>query len=1170
MSMTSNAAVSLDDKYLLERGRVFLSGTQALVRMLIAIRQRDDADGLNTGVFVSGYRGSPLGGFDFALWNGRSFLEARNIRFVPGVNEDLAATAVWGSQQLNLKPGAQVDGVVGVWYGKGPGADRSLDAFKHANAAGVDPRGGVLAILGDDHGCESSTLAHQSEEVMVSARIPVLFPANLAEYVEFGVKGIALSRFSGCWVGFKAVSETVDGSATIDVDPLGIEIAVPVDFVPPPGGLGIRFPDPPLEVEKRLHGPKMQAVAAFARANPFDATIWRPASPKLGIVATGKAYVDTRQALDLLGVDEDRAASLGLALYKVGLIWPLETTGAVDFAAGLDELLFVEEKFGIVEEQFRQALYDLPDRPRIVGKRDENANILLPSSGVLSPVQIALVIGERIMRQGGDEKLATAIAVLRQRRQSAVSPASMVRKPYFCSGCPHNTSTRVPEGSRALGGIGCHGLALQMPERRTEFRTHMGAEGTTWIGQSLFNGGQHIFQNLGDGTYYHSGSLAIRAAAAAGINITYKILFNDAVAMTGGQPHDGPLTAPAITQQVAAEGARKIHVVTDDVSKYPADAGFAPGVRIFPREQLDESQRELRDTPGVTVLIYDQTCAAEKRRRRKRGLYPDPPQRVFINDRVCEGCGDCSAKSNCVAVKPLETDYGRKRQIDQSDCNKDFSCLQGFCPSFVTVENAVIRRPQKRSLKASPGLAEGLQPPVVPALDRPWQILITGIGGTGVITMGALIGMAAHVEGLGATALDYTGLAQKNGAVMSHIRIARSGDELHAVRIADGQCDALIACDMIVAAGSAAISRLSPQTRAVINGTVQPTSDFIGNPDMEFNDPLVRGALVSLLGPNADFVDATELAVAATGDSVATNTFMLGYAWQKGLIPLKQESLLRAIELNAVAVEANKATFAIGRRAAIDGSAAQTGVAARPAATEDLATLVDRRKAELVGYMNVDYAARYAAVVDKAVRYEQPLRQSRGFARSVAENLFKLMAYKDEYEVARLYADKDFTRKLKAQFEDGFTLRFHLAAPMISRRDPATNELIKRAYGPWILPFFRILAKAKFLRGTWADLFGHTAERKTERRLIEEYIALVDEVGSRLKTANAELATEIMNWPRGVRGYGHVKDRAIEKNRDYLDSLLAKFGAAGGRPASHSGDTTSLGATPERLKDVVS
>ena len=1141
MSSEDNT-VSLDDKYALEQGRVFVSGTQALVRLLIAIRQRDQAAGLNTGVFVSGYRGSPLGGFDNALWKARSFLEARNIHFAPGVNEDLAATAVWGAQQINLNPGSQVDGVAGIWYGKGPGADRSLDVFKHANAAGVDPKGGVLAILGDDHGCESSTLAHQSEEVMVSARIPVLFPANLSEYVEFGVKGIALSRYSGCWVGFKAVSETVDGSATIDIDPVGITIHAPTDFVMPLGGLNIRNPDPPLEMEERLHGPRMGAVAAFARANPFDTTIWRPSSAKIGIVATGKAYIDTRQALALLGIDEARAQDLGLALYKVGLIWPLETRGAVEFATGLDELMFVEEKLGIVEDQFRQALYDSPGRVRIVGKHDEEGKALVPSFGVLDPVRVALVIGERLMRNGGDRELEQAVAALRKLRNPAVLPANMARKPYFCSGCPHSTSTRVPEGSRALGGIGCHGLALTVPDRRTEFRTHMGAEGTTWIGQAPFNGGQHIFQNIGDGTYYHSGLLAIRAAAAAGINITYKILYNDAVAMTGGQPHDGPLTVPAISLQVAAEGARAIHVVTDDVDKYPPGTLFAPGVKIVPREQLDQSQRELREIPGLTVVIYDQTCAAEKRRRRKRGLYPDPPRRIFINDRVCEGCGDCSVKSNCVAVKPLETEYGRKRQIDQSDCNKDFSCLNGFCPSFVTVEKGVVRRPGKGSVTALPMLADAdLPAPVMPDLDRPWQILITGIGGTGVITLGALIGMAAHVEGLGATVLDYTGLAQKNGAVMSHIRIAHSKDELHAVRIADGQSDALIACDMIVAAGPSAFSRLSSKTRAIINSTVQPTSDFIANGDMDFNDPLVRGALVKLMGSNADFIDATDRAVAATGDSVATNAFMLGYAWQKGLIPLKRESLLRAIELNAVAIESNKRAFAIGQNAAVDRGAANAASAPKPSAPKDLESLVERRATELVRYMNAAYAARYRSVVDAAVEYEAGLSSPLGFARSVADNLYKLMAYKDEYEVARLYSDDAFIRKLKAQFEDGYSLRFHLAAPLISRRDPITHELIKRTYGPWLLPFFKLLAKAKSVRGTWADPFGRTSERKTERRLIEDYVALVHEIGARLNDGNADIALEIMNWPNGVRGYGHVKERKLAESRAQLAKLRLQF-----------------------------
>jgi indolepyruvate ferredoxin oxidoreductase len=1158
MSTTDGATVSLDDKYTVEKGRVFLSGTQALVRLLLALRQRDRAAGMNTGVFVSGYRGSPLGGFDYALWRARAFLEAENIHFVPGVNEDLAATAVWGSQQVNLKPGSQVEGVAGVWYGKGPGADRSLDVFKHANAAGVDPKGGVLAILGDDHGCESSTLAHQSEEVMIAARIPVLFPSSLAEYIDFGLKGIALSRYSGCWVGFKAVSETVDGSATIDVDPLGLDIRIPQDFVPPAGGLGIRWPDPALEVEKRLHGPKMQAIAAFARVNPFDKAIWHPSRAKVGIVATGKAYVDLRQALDLLGIDESRAAALGLALYKVGLIWPLEIKGAVDFSTGLDELIFVEEKLGIVEDQFRQALYELPHRPQIVGKRDQAGDVLFPSAGVLDPIQIALKIGERLLRRGADSGVSEAVAALKLRRDVPVAPTTLVRKPYFCSGCPHNTSTQVPEGSRALGGIGCHGLVLQMPERRTEFRTHMGGEGTTWIGQSPFNGRQHIFQNLGDGTYYHSGLLAIRAAAAAGINITYKILFNDAVAMTGGQPHDGPLTVPAITRQVAAEGARKIHVITDQVDKYPTDAGFAPGVVIYHRDRLDQSQRELRETPGLTVLVYDQTCAAEKRRRRKRGTYPDPPKRVFINERVCEGCGDCSSKSNCVAVKPVETDFGRKRQIDQSDCNKDFSCIEGFCPSFVTVLNGVVRRPSKaHPVPGVPRIDEAGPAPILPDLDRPWQILITGIGGTGVITLGSLIGMAAHVEGLSATVLDYTGLAQKNGAVMSHIRIARSSDELHAVRIADGQSDALIACDMIVAVGPSALSRLSPSTRAVINDTIQPTSDFIRDGDIDFDNPATRDILATLMGGNANFINATELALASTGDSVATNAFMLGYAWQKGLIPLKQSSIERAIELNAVSVDSNKQTFRLGRLVAQGGpvvrSSAPSPILGGTAVPTGVEAIVAQRKSDLKSYQSATYASLYERVVDRAVQAEARLEQTRGFAESVARNLYKLMAYKDEYEVARLYSDGEFLRRISRQFESGYKLQFHLAPPLISRRDPTTGELIKSTYGSWMLPFFKTLAKAKFLRGTWADPFGHTAERKTERKLIQDYIKLVDEIGEQLTDANCEQAIEIMNWPQAVRGYGHVKERNRVQASDRLKRLLREFASGGARSEPKKG-----------------
>ncbi|WP_440640867.1 indolepyruvate ferredoxin oxidoreductase family protein [Bradyrhizobium sp. PUT101] len=767
--------VGLDDKYRLDAKRIFLSGTQALVRLPMLQRERDRAQGLTTGGFISGYRGSPLGMYDNALWQAKSFLQQHDIAFVPGLNEDLAATAVWGSQQVGMFPGARVDGVFGIWYGKGPGVDRSLDALKHANSAGTSPNGGVLALAGDDHGCQSSTLAHQSEQVFASALMPVINPSTLQDYLDLGILGFALSRFSGCWVGFKAISETVESSASIVSDPDRIRIVMPDDFEMPPGGLSIRWPDPPLEQERRLHGPKMQAIAAFARANRFDRIVLDSKPARLGILATGKVYLDLRQAMADLGITDEEARTLGLRIYKVALTWPLEESGARAFADGLQDILVVEEKRGFMEDQLLRILYnvDAAKRPSVVGKRDESGAVLLPSEGELTPTMVAAAVVARLRRLGHRSPvLEQRLAKLEALDRPAASPsaAKLQRTPYFCSGCPHNTSTKIPEGSRAMAGIGCHGMALSVPSRRTATVSHMGAEGVTWIGQSPFTNERHVFQNLGDGTYTHSGLLALRAAAVAGVNITYKILYNDAVAMTGGQPAEGGFTVSQIAHQVAAEGAKRLAIVSDDPEKYPASY-FPAGATVHHRRELNAVQRELRDIVGLSVLIYDQTCAAEKRRRRKRGLSPDPPKRVFINERVCEGCGDCSEASNCVSVQPLETELGRKRRIDQSNCNKDFSCNEGFCPSFVTVLNPKLRK-NDRALDDPTALFADLPAPSTQSLTNPYNILITGIGGTGVITIGALLGMAAHVQGLACSTLDFTGLSQKNGAVMSHVRLA--------------------------------------------------------------------------------------------------------------------------------------------------------------------------------------------------------------------------------------------------------------------------------------------------------------------------------------------------------------------------------------------------------------
>ncbi len=1146
------ANVSLDDKYKLERGRIYLTGIQALVRLPLMQQQRDRAAGLNTGGFISGYRGSPLGGYDTALHSARAFLQEHNIRFNPGLNEDMAATSIWGSQQVGLFDGATVDGVFGIWYGKGPGVDRCGDVFKHANAAGTSRDGGVLVVMGDDHGASSSTLAHQSEQMLAAAMMPILNPATLQDYLDFGLLGFALSRFSGCWVGFKAVSQTVESSGSVEVDLARPTIVIPTDFEMPEGGLNIRRPDPPLDLERRLHGPRMAAVAAFARANRLDRVEIDTPAPLLGIATSGKAYLDVREALDELGLTDADAAALGIRLYKIGMVWPLEVTGARRFAQGLPELLVVEEKRGFIEDQLAKILFNQAERPRLVGKQDENGNTLLHSEGELSPILIARVIAERLLKLGvAMPALEQRIARLRELEARASSVSLLLaRPPFYCSGCPHNTSTRVPEGSRALAGIGCHSLAIFMPERQTHLWSHMGGEGAAWIGQAPFTSEPHVFQNLGDGTYSHSGLLAIRAAAAAGVNITYKLLYNDAVAMTGGQRVEGGLNVPQITRQVAAEGAKTIVVVSDEPDKYTPDAGFAPGVTIRHRDELDTVQRELRETQGLSVLVYDQTCAAEKRRRRKRGTFPDPQKRVFINDAVCEGCGDCSVQSNCVSVQPVETELGRKRRIDQSACNKDFSCLKGFCPSFVTVYGGAPRKakPVASAVKTDP--AEGLpEPPALP-IERPYGILVTGIGGTGVITIGALLGMAAHIEGKGCSVLDSTGLSQKNGAVMSHVRIATTPAELHAARIVPGAARLVLACDMVVATGAEAFAAMEPGvTRAVVNSAVTPTAGFVTNNEIDFQEAAMQRRVRDAVGAgNADFVDATTLATALLGDSIATNLFMLGYAFQKGLIPLRLDAIMQAIALNGVAVAKNQETFAWGRRAAAD--ARFVAEAARPALREpvrpitDTGELIEDRTRRLTAYQNAAYASRYRTLLQQVATAEQT--RGKGFAGLtdvVARVFYKLMAYKDEYEVARLYTDGAFRRDLEAQFEGDYRIEFNLAPPLLARRDKATGHLTKRTYGAWMLPVLGVLAKFKWLRGSMLDPFGHTEERRMERRLIDEYESLVRSIIAELTPDNHALAVELAGAADRIRGYGHVKLQSIAQAKAAEARLLARFKA---------------------------
>jgi indolepyruvate ferredoxin oxidoreductase len=1151
------ANVSLEDKYSLDHGRVFLTGVQALARLPMLQHARDRAAGLNTAGYVSGYRGSPLGGLDTALHDARRFLAEHNIKFQPGVNEDLAATAIWGTQQLHLFPDPKVDGIFAMWYGKGPGVDRCGDVFKHANYAGTAKHGGVLLIAGDDHSARSSAVAHQSEHMFSACGIPVLAPAGLQEYLDLGLHGWAMSRYSGCWVAMKTTSDTVESSATVAVDPSRVQIRLPEDFALPPDGVNIRWPDPQLVQEHRMQESKVYAALAYARANKLNYLVYDSPRPRLGIIACGKAYLDVRQALDDLGIDANVAADIGLRLYKVGMPWPLEADGVRHFAEGLEEILVVEEKRQIIEYQLKEQLYNWREdvRPRVVGKFDESGEWpaphntwLLPPTAELTPAIVARAIAARIGRFHTSERIRDKLAFLEAKDQALAKPRlALMRTPYFCPGCPHNLSTRVPEGSCALGGVGCHLMAVWMG-RNTVTISQMGGEGATWLGMAEHSGTKHVFANMGDGTYYHSGLLAIRAAIAAGVNITYKLLYNDAVAMTGGQPVDGPLTVPQITRQIESEGVNRIVVLADDPEKYGANPGFAPGVEIRHRDELERTQRELRETKGVTVLVYDQTCAAEKRRRRKRGKFPDPAVRVFINELVCEGCGDCSAKSNCLSVVPVETEFGRKRAIDQSTCNKDYACVSGFCPSILTVHGGQLRR--GKALQASDKLFADLPEPVLPSLEKPVGILVAGVGGTGVVTIGALIGMAAHLEGKGVTVLDMTGLAQKGGAVMSHVRLAEKQEQLHAPRLATGEADTLLGCDIVVAVGNDALVKTQPgRTRAIVNTGKAITGDFVRNPDHPFPLATMEAQIREAVGDGqADLLDASRLATLLLGHSIGTNMFMLGYAWQKGRVPLTQDALLRAIELNGVAVDDNKAAFLWGRRAAHDPQTVERLVAeAEPVLpthvlSQSLDEIVARRRAALTDFQDAAYAQRYEALVERVRAAEKAVQPgSEALSEAVARNYFKLLAYKDEYEVARLYSDPEFERTLASAFEGDYRLRFHLAIPLISRTDPNTGLPKKYAYGGWMRTAMKALAKLKFLRGTAFDPFGRSEERRLERELIGEYEKTVETLLSGLRADNLGTAAEIARLPESIRGFGPIKQRNAAAAQAKRAELMVRY-----------------------------
>ena len=1139
--------ISLDDKYDLEKDKVFLSGTQAVVRLVLTQKQRDRNTGLNTAGYVTGYRGSPIGGLDHAMWRSEKQLKENDIVFSPGLNEDLAATALWGTQQAEMRGEGKYDGVFGVWYAKGPGVDRSGDVFRHANLAGTSINGGVIALMGDDHTCESSTTAHQSEFHFLDVAIPVLNPAGVQEIIDYGIYGYALSRYAGTWVGLKCVKDNIEATEVVDGTVDRIKIVTPKDFKLPKGGLSIRPNDHPLVQEARLHDYKRDAILAFVKANKINKIITSGGkAPKVGVITTGKSYLDVRLAMDDLGIDEVRANNIGMRLFKIGCVYPIAKEELKAFAKGLDMIIVVEEKRSLIEVQVREELYGTANQPICVGKKDEKGNWLFPIKGALDSNNIAVAIGERLLKFKQDKKLKERVAHLRAAQTNLAKTKSVAERiPYFCAGCPHSTSTNIPEGARAYAGIGCHYMAQWM-DRGTEGYTQMGGEGANWIGERHFSTRKHVFQNLGDGTYNHSGIQAIRAAVAVNASMTYKILFNDAVAMTGGQPNEGGLSVAQIANEVAAAGVNRLVVVTDEPEKYPSNAKWPVGTTVHHRSELIPVQEDLAKVSGVSVMIYDQTCATEKRRRRKRGTFPDPDKRVVINELVCEGCGDCGVKSNCVAVGAVDTEFGRKRQIEQSSCNKDFSCINGFCPSFVTVHGAKIKQGKGAVVSKS---SVDVPMPEIAEIDGTYGAIITGVGGTGVVTIGAIIGMAAHLEGKGCGIIDMAGLAQKGGAVASHVRIARTPEDIKAIRIAASGADLILGCDMVTAASAKVLSSIEKdKTIVVVNSHEKLSGEFTHNVDFSFPTQKIIQTITNRTGKDhVSVVEAQKLATALLGDAIGTNMFMLGFAWQNGGLPLSHDALTKAIEMNGVAVDMNLAAFEWGRLAAHD-------IAALPASekgrgemldhrriSENLDEIVDRRKTWLTQYQGKSLTKKFGALVDRVKAAEAGLDgKGSELSEAVARNLYKLMAIKDEYEVGRLFADGAFEEQLKSQFESWDRLEFHLAPPISAKRDGKGN-LVKKSYGAGMMRGFGWLSKLRWLRGTPLDPFGYSQERKKERGLLVDYTATVDEIVENLNSENYKSAVALASYPREIRGFGHIKEVAMEKVDHQRRELRASF-----------------------------
>lgn len=1146
----TKSVISLDDKYLQATGRVFISSNQMLVRLPLDQARRDRAAGFNTSGYISGYRGSPLGVYDAALWTAEGLLDQHNVTFAPGLNEELAATAIRGTQELAWFGKSSVEGVFGLWYGKGLGLDRASEALKLANLEGTAARGGVLVVVGDDHGGKSSASAHQSDQALLAGFIPVLYPATAAEMLEFGLFGWALSRFSGLYVAMKCVTDTLDLTASIELPDAYCAFVRP-DWPLPPEGLNLRKDLSPLMQEDWVVNKRLPAAAAFARANSIDRIAIDGARRTLGIVAAGKAYLDVRQALADLGLSEARCAALGVRVYKPGLIWPLEREGALAFARGHEALLVVEEKRPLIEDQLARLLYSEPadSRPTIFGKTDQDGVPLLSSVGELNAMLVRKAVRTALSQMDlVDEDVEQRYTALLPAESRALTLRAKHNRPaFYCSGCPHNTSTKIPDGSIAISAVGCHGLAaMVMPERRTMMPMQMGGDGMPWVSVGPLVEREHVFQNMGDGTYSHSGVLAIRAAVAANANMTFKILYNDAVAMTGGQPVEMKLSPIDVINQLVAENVKPVFLVSDDPRKY-GGARLPAGAGVRHRDELERLQRMLRETQGVSAIVYEQTCATEKRRRRKRGAFPDPDKRVFINPDVCEGCGDCSVQSNCVSIVPLDTEFGQKRGIDQSTCNKDFSCIKGFCPSFVTVSGAKLARPRLKNSHVLDELIAALpRPAIAPIGEQGHNLLVAGIGGTGVLTVGALLGMAAHLEGKGCTVLDLTGMAQKGGSVTSHIRTGSSPTHIFTARLGVGMADVILACDLVVATGVDVMKTIRPgRTAAVANLDITPTGHFQTSRifDLDASD-LARSLSDGLSGGALHGLRATRLAVDTVGDSIATNMMMVGYAAQKGLLPVGVESLEEAIRLNGAFAASNLRTFILGRLAAHAPDKLMRAIESSPdaPALDTLEALLDSRTRLLTAYQDAGYAQLYLDFLRDIEASVHTIRGRDLFVREVALNLARLMAYKDEYEVARLHTDPEALRRLRRQFDGDLKLTFHLAPPIFPGRD-AIGRPKKRAFGGWMWPVLHLLAGMKGLRGTAFDPFGHTSERRMERQLVQDYRALIRGIASRLDPSRLRAAVELAAAASEIRGYGPVKHASVARYRKRIVELSAAFGS---------------------------